>query len=284
MRMLRLSLIGLALLILVTTPLTAQRIRVYDGPDFDGASETFESAVRALPGNWNDRISSVRVEGAWELCDGANFRDCVRIDDDTSDLSRIRLDDRVSSLRPVGDDDDDDNWAGGGTGGRNSITVYDGSSETFESDVRALPGNWNDRISSVRVEGTWELCDGSNFQDCTTVDRDAPDLGRMRLNDRVSSLRSVEDDDDWAGGGSGARNSITVYDGRDYDGSSETFESDVRALPGNWNDRISSVRVDGSWELCAGADFRDCVTVDRDVSDLSRMRLDDAVSSLRPRD
>jgi len=51
-------------------------------------------------------------------------------------------------------------------------------------------------------------------------------------NDRISSIRVPEG---W---------SVTVYKSNNFDGSHETYTSDVRCLPEKFNDAISSVRVE----------------------------------------
>ncbi len=260
----------------------AQEIRVYEGDDYSGDDETFDSGESALSSRWNDRISSVRVEGRWELCKEADFRDCVTVRDDIRDLRTIRLNDEISSLRPIDDDDYDNDYDDEG-----ELIVYedddfDGRKKTFDSSESSLDGSWNDRISSVRVEGEWELCKEANFRDCRTVDDDEDDLSRLGLDDSISSVRLVgngrdnDDDDDYDD------HEITVYEDDDYDGRKTTYDRAMSALDGSWNDRISSVRVEGEWELCREANFRDCRTVDDDEDDLSRLGLDDSISSLRP--
>lgn len=89
-------------------------------------------------------------------------------------------------------------WGGGNGGGwgRQSITVfrdsnYRGDSRTFNGEVEDLKqAGMNDVASSLRLRGTWEVCEHSYYRGrCEIVDYDVNDLVRMGLNDRISSLR-----------------------------------------------------------------------------------------------
>lgn len=90
-------------------------------------------------------------------------------------------------------------WNGGNGGwGRSSITVFDnanyrGESRRFdEADSNLGRTPMNDRISSMRVQGRWEVCTDANFRgQCRIIDGDVRDLGRGGFNDRISSLRPV---------------------------------------------------------------------------------------------
>lgn len=91
-------------------------------------------------------------------------------------------------------------WGGGNGGGwgRSSITVYEnsnfrGASREFTSEDRNL-GNtpFNDRISSIRVRGRWEICTDAQFGGrCRIIDGDARNLNSSGFNDNISSLRPV---------------------------------------------------------------------------------------------
>ncbi|WP_395945096.1 beta/gamma crystallin-related protein [Brevundimonas sp.] len=94
-------------------------------------------------------------------------------------------------------------WGGGNGGGngggwgRSSITVYTdsnyrGASRVFTSEDRNL-GNtpFNDRISSIRVQGRWEVCTNAQFGGrCRIIDGDQRNLGGG-FNDSISSVRPV---------------------------------------------------------------------------------------------
>jgi len=78
-------------------------ITVYRDANYRGQSTSFNGTVEDLSRtSFNDIISSMRFEGAWEACSSAYFRgDCQIFYGDVRDLSRTNLNDRISSLRPV---------------------------------------------------------------------------------------------------------------------------------------------------------------------------------------
>jgi len=78
-------------------------IVLYSETSFEGDFRTFDREVTDLQDfGFNDRARSVRVLwGTWEICRDNFFRNCRRITGDESDLDRMNLSRRVSSLRPV---------------------------------------------------------------------------------------------------------------------------------------------------------------------------------------
>jgi hypothetical protein len=94
--------------------------------------------------------------------------------------------------RPDRPDRPGDGWGGG----RSSITVYEdsnyrGRSMTFNGEVSNLDRTgMNDRISSMRLRGRWEVCTDAYFRgSCRVIDGDERNLGSSGFNDRISSLR-----------------------------------------------------------------------------------------------
>ncbi|MFN3836933.1 MAG: beta/gamma crystallin-related protein [Brevundimonas sp.] len=89
----------------------------------------------------------------------------------------------------------------------------------------------------------------------------------------------------WGGGNGGGwnRSSITVYENSNFRGASREFTSEDRNLGRTpFNDRISSIRVQGRWEVCTDAEFRGrCRVIDGDVRNLSG-GFNDSISSVRP--
>jgi hypothetical protein len=73
----------------------------------------------------------------------------------------------------------------------------------FSGDSRALGVHedapdlgwmhFDDRISSLQVRrGVWELCTNDHFRGrCITVDHDVAKLGRLGMDDQISSVRRV---------------------------------------------------------------------------------------------
>lgn len=88
--------------------------------------------------------------------------------------------------------------------------------------------------------------------------------------------------DGWDGGWSSG--SITVYADAGYDGYGTSFQGPMPDLRNSGlNDRISSMRMSGDWEVCTDAYFRgDCRLLRGDVRDLDWTNLNDKISSLRP--
>ena len=89
----------------------------------------------------------------------------------------------------------------------------------------------------------------------------------------------------WGGGnGSGwGRSSITVYENSNFRGASREFIGEDRNLGRTpFNDRISSVRVQGRWEVCTDAEFRGrCRIVEGEIRNLNG-GFNDSISSMRP--
>uniref|UniRef100_UPI0017489D42 beta/gamma crystallin-related protein n=1 Tax=Brevundimonas aurantiaca TaxID=74316 RepID=UPI0017489D42 len=85
----------------------------------------------------------------------------------------------------------------------------------------------------------------------------------------------------WNGGW--GRTSITVYENANFRGASREFVDEDRNLGRTpFNDRISSMRVRGRWEVCTDAEFRGrCRIVEGDVRFLSD-GFNDRISSMRP--
>ncbi|AQR62475.1 hypothetical protein BZG35_13090 [Brevundimonas sp. LM2] len=86
----------------------------------------------------------------------------------------------------------------------------------------------------------------------------------------------------WNGGG--GRNSVTVFTARDYRGDFQTFRGEVYNLDNtHLNDQISSIQVNGPWEVCSDSGFRgECQIIDGNIRNLSSTGLNDRISSMRP--
>jgi hypothetical protein len=78
-------------------------ITVYEDSEFRGRQQTFTGEVANLaPTAFNDKITSFRVQGAWQVCTNANFGgQCFVYDYDESNVSTNRINDQISSLRPI---------------------------------------------------------------------------------------------------------------------------------------------------------------------------------------
>lgn len=170
-------------------------IVVYRDDGFRGASQTFNGAISDLRSSgMNDTISSMQMRGQWTACTDANFRgQCQTFSGDVSSLRAAGMNDSISSLRPGRFE-----GGGGGGGGNTSITVYSdaiyrGASQSFSREIPDLRSSGlNDRISSIRIRGPWEVCTDANFRgQCQVIREDVANLESWRLNDRISSMRPL---------------------------------------------------------------------------------------------
>lgn len=68
---------------------------------------------------------------------------------------------------------------------------YRGRALFIDNDLATMARSFDDRTSSIRVRrGDWHVCADSNYGGrCVTVSADVPDLARLGLNDRISSVR-----------------------------------------------------------------------------------------------
>lgn len=118
---------------------------------------------------------------------------------------------------------------------------------------------FNDRASSATIHnGRWQLCADAYFRGhCVALGPgDYPSLGAMGLNDRVSSVRELWNNDGAGGGGPGGAE-VVLYDAYDFNGSSIRVGALVANLDGSFNDRANSMIVQGgTWELCVDANFQ----------------------------
>ncbi|RJG19216.1 beta/gamma crystallin-related protein [Massilia cavernae] len=226
-------------------------ISVYGDVDFRGPVVTLRQDEPDLGRlGLNDAISSVRVGPGeqWEACAEAFYRGrCFMINNDEPDLRRTPWNDMISSIRRVG---------GAGSvpppaGDYGGISVY--GDVDFRGPV-------------------------------VTLRQDEPDLGRIGLNDAISSVR-VGPGEQWEACAE------AFYRGRCFMISND--EPDLRRTP--WNDMISSIRrVGGAGSapppagdyggisVYGDVDFRGpVVTLRQDEPDLGRVGLNDVISSVR---
>ena len=147
---------------------------------------------------------------------------------------------------------------------------------------------FNDRASSVVVRnGRWQACSDADFRgQCVTLEPgEYPSLRSIGLNDKLSSVRALgQDQIGWGGGGwSSAR--ITIFENDGFNGQSVPASGNLADLANfGFNDKASSVRIrDGQWQLCADANYRgNCVTLGPgEYRSLRSVGMNDRVSSVR---
>lgn len=225
----------------------AAQVTFYEREGFDGRSFTTTGAIPNFRRyGFNDRASSAVVVGErWEVCDDNRYRGrCVVLRPGRyPSLEAMGLDDEVSSVRTVPrnvrirDDryappleaapDDDGQITFFGREG------FQGRSFTTEEAVANLErAGFNDRATSAIVIGErWEVCTDTRFSGRCVVLRPGgyPSLEAMGMNDRISSVRTVEgrgriDNDRYAPPPPAA-----VYDGRRRQGE-RLFEAPVTSV------------------------------------------------------
>jgi hypothetical protein len=124
------------------------------------------------------------------------------------------------------EDRPDSGGGDGSWGGGPSVTFFADSDFRGQSFVvtgeTAFLAGFNDRASSARVNGSWEVCEDTRFGGrCERIDRDVRNFSEFGLNDRISSVRQARGGGGgWGGGGGvpGGRNTITVFRDANYTG------------------------------------------------------------------
>ena len=76
-----------------------QSLLFFDRRGFEGSSSSVNNDASRLGFSAKQGSVQIRGGGAWELCDQS--RRCATIDQDVSDVSRLRLKGRITSARPV---------------------------------------------------------------------------------------------------------------------------------------------------------------------------------------
>lgn len=194
-------------------------ITVYADPDFRGESATFRTDTPDLRGyGLNDKVSSIELPNgeAWEVCQDVNYGNrCQVVSGSISNLRDMGWNDRISSLRRVGNVANNRRNGGYGNGGygnggysggvvspRNSQSQnaqslrfytsanFRGSSSIVTSNSSNLSSVGRPRSVQVRG-GAWELCDQSGR--CATVTQDVPDLTQLGLRTPLRSANLVND-------------------------------------------------------------------------------------------
>jgi len=291
----------------------AAEIQVCEHANYAGRCVTLLHGVNDLR-DWgmSNTISSFRIRsGTWRLCSAPNLEgSCQDFSRSVPDLRGNRLQDAVSSLRPVRT----------GSGDRGTAIVvytapnYRGRSLVFSddhSDLRRV--GLNDQISSVRVlGGRWVICTDINYVGCRAVGEDIPDLNAIGWGNRISSIREGQN---WWNAGGGARGYGSGYEGGgrpgygggagagpgrgghenqiptatlfqepNFRGRSFAVQREIRNLAdAGFNDMTSSIRVSsGRWQVCTDKNFKgQCLVITRDTGQLAT-NFDRQISSIRP--
>ncbi|HEY7688636.1 MAG TPA: beta/gamma crystallin-related protein, partial [Dongiaceae bacterium] len=76
-----------------------------------------------------------------------------------------------------------------------SEDLYQGSRQAFEAEQSNLSGaGWNNQAESlsIRPGDIWEICAETEFKDCRRIEANVPDLGKLGLNKKISSIRPIK--------------------------------------------------------------------------------------------
>lgn len=170
---------------------------------------------------------------------------------------------------------------------------FEGRSFTTQQQIGNLERyGFNDRASSVVVQrDLWEVCENARFSGRCVVLRPGryPSLDAMGLNDRVTSVRTVNrnariPDDRYAP--APVMSQVTFFESENFGGRTFTTENQVSNFENiGFNDRASSIIVvGGPWEVCDDARFGGRCAILRPgrYASLVSMGLNDRASSVRP--
>jgi hypothetical protein len=275
-------------------------LTVWADADFNGLNTTFTADTPDISASGLGRaISSVRVgpKESWQICTEPNYGGrCRTVTGTIENLQSVGFNDSIMSVRKTPPPPTPapaaapapsapaaapapvvlapatglELYAGTGYSGRKQILRE--STENFRSI------DFSDRAMSLRVprNETWEICINIDFDECRLVSEDIPDLAAIGISRMISSARPHYTR------GRGGRARIVYYDGVNFRGRSVTIDDD-RPSFGNSNTAVGSVRVvDGEWQICDRPRFfGNCVVIDDDVRDLSRLGLRGPVASVR---
>jgi hypothetical protein len=200
-----------------------QSLVVFQDANYSGNSFSVTGELSALgrETQMNDKASSVRVSGSWELCADANFRGkCVTVTQDVPDLKVLGMNNNISSIRPSG-------GFGGGNGGGSGGGEHGGNVTKYDSPRwQGVPlfycgkslvncGKRNAdafcKLAGHNEAVTYSAGDRTNARGYVAVDRVYQDGGMMFAS--ISCLGAVS-----GGGGGGGGQPSTNYPNPEYQG------------------------------------------------------------------
>lgn len=283
----------------------AGEISIFQHDRFRGRQETLYGPVNDLNAlRFNDDISSVIVRnGTWELCTESNFRGTCRTFQ-PGEYSQVGdMNDRVRSLRELGNRPNPGQPTYPSHGDRSSgITLYEhgnygGRAVSLNGAVSSLESiGMNDTVSSLIVRGgTWELCVHANYQPpCRQFGPGDHGSVGEQFNDQFSSARPVKS----VAGNPGAPSypsappaqstanaDVVIFAGQNFTGGSRTLSGRMDSFDTiGFNDVVSSIIVNrGTWQFCTDANFRgNCQTLGPGRYPSLSGNLTNQISSARP--
>jgi hypothetical protein len=84
-------------------PSSGSSLEIFADVGFRGERRVFSDEVSNLQFvDFNDRARSLRIQGSgsWQICVDANFQNCIVVSASSSDLERMGMARRISSVRP----------------------------------------------------------------------------------------------------------------------------------------------------------------------------------------
>lgn len=185
-------------------PQVAQ-LTFFERNGFEGPSFTTQKPIGNLARRgFNDRASSARVQGdRWEVCERPRFTGRCKVlrPGQYASLAEMGLNKQIASARIVDANTRIDDRRYAPIPVTAQVTFYErqgfeGQSFTSQKQIGNFARQgFNDRASSAIVQGnSWEVCEDAQFNGrCITLRPGKyPSLAAMGLNNRVSSIRSVE--------------------------------------------------------------------------------------------
>lgn len=261
----------------------AGEISIFQHDRFRGRQETLFGAVNDLSAlRFANDISSLVVRnGTWELCTEANFRGTCRAFQ-PGEYSQVGdLNDRVRSLREVGNRpapvQPGQPYYPGQVDSSRGITIYEhgsfgGRGVSLNGPVASFESiGMNDTVSSLIVRGgVWELCVHANFQPpCRQFGPGDHSAVGEDFNDQFSSARPVNSVSSYPGTSAptypsgppvyGDPNAdVVVFSGDNFRGGSRTLTGRVDSFESiGFNDSVASIIVNrGTWQFCTDANYR----------------------------
>ena len=177
------------------------------------------------------------------------------------------------------------------------VTLYEGenfggrSVTTNERVLNMDRFGFNDRASSISVAGErWEVCDETRLNGRCSVLRPGryPSLAAMGMDNRISSLRSVRNDERIADNRyapAPIAASVTFYEKEDFSGRSFSTVDSLPSLErSGFDNRASSLDVVGaSWKVCESVQYggRCVVLPPGRYPSLAQMGMNNRISSVQ---
>jgi hypothetical protein len=264
----------------IRSPEPIAEITLFVGTGNSGRSQTFRSDQRNLSSyNFSDKAQSILINGGqWELCQDSRYRArCEVFSPGQYNLKALGWGTRISSLRQV-------------RSGTDTITLYSktnfkGYSRTYARKMDKLKNyGFINKTASLKITGgVWKVCTNSGMSGrCEIVDRDYSELQSIGMSYRIAAVGPQNERIGTYNPDSGQ---IVLFEERGYRGTKVTIRGEVSDLRrSGFSDRTSSIQLqNGQWEVCENAFFSGrCEIIDYSVNDLSRLRLNNRISSIRP--